>query len=144
MRHYSVKPLHVALRPSRMLAGMLGGVCLSVVVLLLLLPLPWWIKCLCGAMVVAATAWHLGRYAWSAQTITALELEVSGKLRCYSRAKDWRDVEVLGSSFVTPKLTVLNFRLPGERLSRHVVLLPDMVESAAFRRLRVWLRWGKD
>jgi toxin CptA len=41
-----------------------------------------------------------------------------------------------------PWLTVLNLKLPGKRLVRHVILLPDALDENEFRRLRVWLRWG--
>ena len=42
--------------------------------------------------------------------------------------------------YVHPALVVLNFRTGG-RFGKAVVLLPDMVDSEAFRRLRVRLRF---
>lgn len=144
MQHYSVKPHHVALRPSRLLALLLGGAGMSVAVLTALLPLPVWGKGFCILVVISAAAYSFNKYAWlrMPQSITALEVGSRGKFRCFAGAHDWRDAEVLGSSFVTPWLTVLNLRLPGKRLAQHVVVLPDAVDSDAFRHLRVWLRWG--
>jgi hypothetical protein len=38
---------------------------------------------------------------------------------------------------------VLNLRVPGEMLATHVLILPDNVETDAFRRLRVLLKWSR-
>jgi hypothetical protein len=35
----------------------------------------------------------------------------------------------------------LNLNANGERLARHVVILPDAINSEDFRKLRVLLRW---
>lgn len=145
MHHYSLKPLHVSLRPSRLLALFLVGACVSIVVLIALLPIPVWARVLCALVVTCATAYSLSRYAQLhiPQSITALEVGSKGEFRCFTRAQDWCDAEVLGSTFVTPWLTVLNLSLPGNRLVQHVVIMPDAVDRDAFRHLRVWLRWGQ-
>ncbi|OIQ81376.1 hypothetical protein GALL_368600 [mine drainage metagenome] len=145
MHHYSVKPIHLALRTSQRLALLLGIVCVSVMLLIALLPLPPWAAILGALALLCSTGYECSRHAWlrTPQAITALEVDARGELRCFSRAHDWCAAEVLGSSFVTPKLTVLNLRLKGRRLVQHVVLLPDAVEREQFRRLRVWLRWGQ-
>ena len=142
--HYSVKPLAVSLRPSRLLALLLGGACLGAVALLLLLPLPGWGKALATAAMLGG-GWHaLRRHAWlrAAQSIRGIEVNVRGELRCRTPAQDWQPAQVLGSSTVTPWLVVLNLRFEGRRLARHAVLLPDSADAATLRRLRVWLRWG--
>lgn len=48
---------------------------------------------------------------------------------------------VVDGSFVAPWLTVIHWRPAGSRWTRTILLLPDMVEANAFRRLRVLLRW---
>ena len=48
---------------------------------------------------------------------------------------------VLGSSFVSPLLTVLSLRMLGAGGSRSLVVTPDALGADEFRRLRVWLRW---
>ena len=48
---------------------------------------------------------------------------------------------VVDGSFVAPWLTVIHWRPTGSRWTRTILLLPDMVEAGAFRRLRVLLRW---
>jgi hypothetical protein len=44
-------------------------------------------------------------------------------------------------SFVAPFLTIVRWRPEGARLSRALLLAPDAVPAAGFRRLRVLLRW---
>lgn len=139
-----MKPLAVSLRPSRLLALLLGCACLGAVALVLLLPLPGWGKALALA-VMLGSGWHaLRRHAWlrAPQSILGIEVNVRGELRCSTPGQDWQLADVLGSSTVTPWLVVLNLRFEGRRLARHVVLLPDSADAESLRQLRVWLRWG--
>ena len=71
----------------------------------------------------------------------ALRIGRDGVLRLHIRKDGWREGELLGSSYVSSFLTVINVRLPGERRMRSVVLLPDTIGAEDYRRLRVWLRW---
>lgn len=127
-----------------MLAVLLGAAGLGAGALVAMLPgaLGW--KLAFGAVAIFCTFYHIARDAllrmpWS---IAAIEVSSEGVMRILSRSGDWTDAGVLGSSFVTPWLTVLNLRLPERRFARHVVVLPDGVNADAYRGLRVWLRWG--
>jgi toxin CptA len=51
------------------------------------------------------------------------------------------EASLLGTSFVSPYLAVLNLKPGNSRLARHIVLLPDSLEKEEFRQLRVLLRW---
>ena len=77
---------------------------------------------------------------------SALALEVSSdhQFSMQTRASGWSEYDVLGTTYVTPYLTVLNLRGHGERGARHVTLLPDSLHAEDFRKLRVWLRWKED
>jgi toxin CptA len=44
-------------------------------------------------------------------------------------------------SFVAPWLTIVRWRPDGCRLARTVLVVPDAVDPAQFRRLRILLRW---
>lgn len=44
-------------------------------------------------------------------------------------------------SFVAPWLTIIRWRPHGALLDRTLLVLPDMLESDAFRRLRICLKW---
>jgi toxin CptA len=50
--------------------------------------------------------------------------------------------EIVAGSFVAPWLTIVHWRAASPRLVRTVVVLPDMLDAATFRRLRVILRWA--
>jgi len=47
--------------------------------------------------------------------------------------------KLMGDSVVTQSLVILNFKIEGRFLKRHVVLFSDGVDEDSFRRLRVWL-----
>jgi toxin CptA len=71
----------------------------------------------------------------------ALEVTEAGRISFRTRHGEWRECELLPSSYVSPRLTILNLKPEGGRV-RHVVLVPDNVDARDFRRLRTWLRWA--
>ncbi|OAJ70876.1 hypothetical protein A7976_05295 [Methylobacillus sp. MM3] len=144
MNHYSLKPIRLALRPSRQLAGLLGVAGTAACAAILLLPALPWVKLMLAAVVAATTLYYLGHDALLRMpgSIVALEVTSNGALRCLSRNGLWLDVSVRGDSFVTPWLTVLNLTEPGKRLAKRAILLSDSGDADVFRSLRVWLRWG--
>jgi toxin CptA len=78
----------------------------------------------------------------AAESVVGLEITAEGRLSLLTRGGTWRACELLDTSYVSPQLTILNLRLAGRRLARHVVLLPDNVDARDFRRLRTWLNWA--
>jgi toxin CptA len=74
-------------------------------------------------------------------SIITLELSEDGRIACQTRRGDWFDCELLGSSYVSPQMTVVNLRLQGSWRTRRVILVPDNVDPRDFRRLRIWMRW---
>jgi toxin CptA len=70
-------------------------------------------------------------------------LQIHPDCHCAMQTRDgaWLEASLLPTSFVAPYLTVLNLRLEGRRLPRHVTVLPDAVDGEVFRRMRVLLRW---
>lgn len=145
MNHYSVKAETMDLRPSNLLTAALlltGG---AVIVFAVVLPMPLWIKGLLGLTGVMATLYHVAHDARRRLpgAIVALAISAKGELRVKPRAHDWLDAVVLPGSTVTPWLTVLNVRTADRKRMRSIVILPDSLDAASFRRLRVWLRWGE-
>ena len=53
-----------------------------------------------------------------------------------------RQARVLGTSYVSPRLSVINLRLDGRMFARHMLIVSDNADAECFRRLRVLLRWG--
>lgn len=144
MNHYSLKPLRLDLRPSRLLASVLGVATLAALVLILLLPFPFWITLPLCVLLLGAAFFHIMRDAGLrlSSSILALEVASHGQVRYLSRREGWREVAVRGDSYVTPWLTVVNLSDPGKRWSRAAILMSDSGDAEMFRRLRVWLRWG--
>jgi toxin CptA len=65
---------------------------------------------------------------------------MDGSLQGLDEAAEWREVEVLGDSFVATGLIVLRYRI-GDQSARSLTLLPDSASADDLRRLRVSLRW---
>lgn len=96
-------------------------------------------------LAVAASLAHLVyRHALlrAPHSIVALETH-DGSLSVRTRKGEWLEGEVLGSSFVSPGITIVNFLPHGRWRVLHIVLLPDNADPQEFRHLRTWLRWKK-
>jgi len=76
------------------------------------------------------------------RSIVALETH-DGSVLVQTRKGEWLEGEVLGSSYVSPRVTLINFLPRGRWRVRHVILVPDNVDPQDFRHLRTWLRWKK-
>lgn len=107
-------------------------------------PMPVWVKTLLIIAITASLIFYLARHAalHAPDAIVALEIKDDGGISFQTRRGEWLDCELLGSSFVSRHLTIVNLKPHGQRLARHVILVPDNVDARDFRRLRVWLRWA--
>jgi hypothetical protein len=87
---------------------------------------------------VTGMAWHTqGRIS----AVRALRLDCTGGVAVRDRV-GWRAGRLRDGSFVAPWLTIIRWRPDGARLDRTLVILPDMIQIAAMRRIRVILRWA--
>jgi toxin CptA len=135
--------LRIDLRRSRQLALLLGAVHAAALGLGFAAGLPWWVNLLLAVAVAVSAAHTIALHAWHSlhASLVALELSDECQLKVQDHRGEWRNAELLPSTFVTPRLTVLNLRFDGARLARHIIIVPDRVDAEAFRRLRVLLRW---
>lgn len=142
-RHYNVKPVSLILGTSSWLVCLFVAMGVTAGCAIMLLPWAWWLQCMLVAGVIAVVAWHVWRDAWRRhpRSPVLIELDREGKLWVTMRNGLRHPAQVQGSSLVTANLTVLNFRLEKGRVG--CLLLPDAVDAEPFRRLRVWLRWGR-
>jgi toxin CptA len=136
-----IKPIEIPLQTSRRLVAILATAHLLAVMILWSLPLRWTMQSSISAVVIVSAALSL-RHAMRPQVV-ALRVNVKGELFIQQCDGDWLEATLLGSSFVAPYLTILNLRLSNKRWPQHVLLMPDVVQADAFRRLRVWLKWGR-
>ncbi|MDD5241781.1 MAG: hypothetical protein PHG47_08700 [Sulfuricella sp.] len=138
-----METLTVAVGASRWLAGLLAGMHGFAAVMCWLVPLPLWFAVLLTVL-LAGSAWHVLRrdgFRTLPNSLVAVRLHADGRCAFKIRGETWHQATLLGSSFVSPYLTVLNLQPEGKRFARHLVILPDAVNAADFRRLRVWLKW---
>jgi len=121
------------LEPSRRLAAFVVLAAAATASLLAAMPLPGGAAGAAAAWCVLASAHALARHAVRRRVhvLGGRSIEVDGVAG-----------EIVAGSFVAPWLTIVRWRPASSRLVRTVVVLPDMLEAASFRALRVVLRWA--
>ena len=146
MSYYSAKPVQLALMPSSLLVRVIGLAALTAVLVLLFLPVPVFLKCLLMGLVLLAAVHAYRRHAMltAPDAIVRLSLNPESGLEMERRDGQTRLVTVREDSFVAAWLTVLNLRSVEGRQCHTLLLLADNVDPAAFRQLRVWLKWGRE
>jgi toxin CptA len=132
----------IAVAPSVMLASALSALHLAAAGLLWIVPLPVPGRILLTGAVAVSLIYYMARDAslHTPHSIVALEIR-DGAVSLQTRRGEWLDGELLGSSYVSPRFTIVNFRPHGRWVTRRVILVPDNVDSEDFRHLRTWLRW---
>ena len=135
--------LTIHLQSSKAFAALLVFMHLLSLVLVWFIPIPLWFKVLISPALLVSVAFHLKRDALLTSKDSIMALQVHSDCQCeiQNRAGQWKDVELLGTSFVAPYLTVLNFKIADTRMTKHIVIFPDAVDSEQFRQLRVLLKW---
>jgi toxin CptA len=130
--------LQFQFRPSRFLDVLMTlahGMALAV---LYPLDLPFWARATLALAVLVSLFHYLKRAAMPPIEALVLEDGHAG----YFRDGAWVAGRLLGDSFVTPYLAVLNILPEGARLARSIVILPGNLDAESFRQLRVCLKWG--
>jgi len=135
----------ISVSPSVRLATAICVVHFLAVVLLWLVPLPAPGKSVITVAIAVSLVFFLARDAalHATNAIVALEIRGDDTVSYRTRSGEWVDCELLGSSYVSPRLTIVNLRPHGRRRTRRVILVPDNVDPRDFRRLRMWLRWKR-
>lgn len=128
----------IELKPSRRLGLLLAGLAGLALAATWTAALPVWLQVALSGLVAAAAVGSV----WRAPTVLRLRQQADGSLLAQAADGDWREVEVLGDSFVSPALIVLRYQLEGER-PRALTLLGDSAAAEDLRRLRVSLRWAR-
>ena len=136
---------HVSVLPSVRLAAAVCVVHFAAAVLLWLMPLPVTGKSVITLVIAVSLVFFLARDAalHATNAIVALAIGEDDTVSYQIRTGEWVDCELLGSSYVSPRLTIVNLQPHGRRRVRRVILVPDNVDARDFRRLRMWLRWKR-
>lgn len=143
MSHYNVKPIRLDFKPSYRLAVILGIAALVVCGVVATLAMPTWIKVIAMLLVFVSAIYHgLDALRRLPRSCRSMHMNSRGEWRLELNDGSLQDAVILPSSFVAPYLTVMNCSLTGRWLQYPIVILPDALDTASFRQLRVWLRWG--
>ena len=130
-------PVILTLKPSRWLPRAVVVVHACAVCTLLLAYPPSWPRHLLLVAIAANTLWS----ARAARAIDIAGLELSARETWHVVFCDGRglDARLLRAPWVSPLFTILSLAC-ADGVERQILVLPDMVEPDAFRRLRVRLR----
>jgi hypothetical protein len=132
----------VAFGASRLGAAfiVLGG--FATFALLTAISLPHTVKALAALWIGFAMLDAYRRVALRAgpRGVRAIVLRTDGEIEVFGASRGVPG-RVCDGSFVAPWLTIIRWRPHGARFDRTVVVLPDMLGAAAFRTLRVRLKW---
>lgn len=132
------------LRPSRILAFVLGFLALLVLVVLWQMTFPLWLTV---GLMLAVVVWGGYHLALDAKlrlphACVAFRLEEAGEVMLILRNGLHVPCSLRPDSLVTPYLVILNASMSGQHGERSVLIAPDSMNAENFRRLRVALRWG--
>ncbi len=133
----------ITISPSVLLAAVIGLTHLTAAGLTWLIPIPVVGKSVFTMAIAISLVYFMARDAalHAAGSIVALEIGEEGAMAFQTRDGAWFDCELLGTSYVSPRLTIVHLRPRDRRVMRRVILVPDNVDPQDFRRLRTWLRW---
>jgi len=136
----------IAVAPSMTLAIALGAAHLAAAGLLWLAPIPALGKAVFTFAIAVSLIYFMARDALlhAAHSIVAVEIRDGGEISFQTRIGEWIEGDLLGSSYVSARLTIVNFQPRGRWAARRVIFVPDNVDPRDFRRLRMWLRWKRD
>lgn len=135
-------PHHFALRPSLLLFLCIVFSHLLVMAVFAWLPLPVILYLALLCVLLLSCIYYVLRDAGLRLDGACVALRMEEKhIVLIDRENRETTGKLLGSSVVTPYLTVLNIALVGTRRTRNVVILPDSMDATSFRQLRVLLKW---
>jgi len=138
-------PLQLEIRPSRILLVVLLLLHLSAIVILITLPMPAILMFVLSIVLILIGAHLMSLHALrsSEKAVTKIIWDANDEWLLSGSARQNVKVDLLGDSYVHPKLTILRFKEPDKMWSNSVVLLKDNIDENDFRRLRVRLNLSR-
>lgn len=137
-----VAPLQLDVLSSRILVFVFFVFHALAIVTLFFLALPLIVLFVLGLLLLYNLLRSIYQHAMcrAKKSIVRIIWEDNGKWYIVRRSGEKVRVEFQGDSFVSPWLTVLNFKVPEKWFSQSVILSSDNVNMEAHRRLRVRLK----
>jgi Membrane-bound toxin component of toxin-antitoxin system len=102
---------------------------------------PWELKWIGWIVATFIFLRYLSRFVLlqSPQAITEIRFDQTGMGWLLTRHEEFFSAHLVGDSFLKAHFVVLNFRRDKKSCIVPIVLFPDAVDSATFRRLKVYL-----
>lgn len=137
----SIPVIRLEPRRSLWLAGLLLFAHTGALILVVLVPLPVWIKILLGCLICGSLFFTLTTYALlrGRRAIACAVCESDGQWSLRTAAGHEFEVQLLPGSYVNPGLVILNFCAGRRRRNYSMILMPDSLDEVTLRRLRVRL-----
>lgn len=140
------QPIHIKLKPSRMMLGLLVFIPMVCCLILIVLPIPALLQFGTILLIMLSSGYYILRDALLLLPASwqALEVNAKGQLRLINKRGQPFEPTLAGNTFIHARVTVLNFKRNGFGLALPPVVLFTRADNEnELRRLRVWLRWGK-
>jgi toxin CptA len=133
----------LAVRSSPFAPRAIGIAALATLVVVHLVPVDAWVKLSLALWVGICASRAIGHFTHRRAHSCVVAVITDPSRAVEVRFADGRFARgtIVDGSFVAPWLTVIHWRPMQSRWTRTILLLPDMVEESAFRRMRVLLRW---
>ncbi len=145
-----MKPIRLDFKPSKILTLIIGVICIGAIAILIPLVLNWQIKLLLGFAILSASLYAICQHGLLILPWSCVALNVNSDNILTLMLANGRQLPatLCRDSVVNPYLTVMHCKVQDAPIllrwfSRHLVLLPDMLDADGYRQLRVWLRWGQ-
>ncbi len=138
--------MKITLRPSRILTAILVLAHAAAIAMVVLAGLPLWAQSILAAALVVNLVFDVRQTAWlrAPGAVIGFEIAADDRFSIQIRCGEWLECEVLGSTYVTYFLTILNLKAIDSGKHQRAVILPDSLDAEDFRKMRVWLRWKRD
>jgi toxin CptA len=135
----------ITLRASWLLVVILALAHGAAIAVVLLVSIPLWVKLSAAAGLTVHLFVVVRRQALllTPDSAVAIQIGSDNVLSVQARHGEWSEYAVLGDTYVTWYLTVMNLRQAESHAVKRVAILPDSVDAEDFRKLRVWLRWNE-
>lgn len=138
-----MKPAELVLHASWKLAYLLMCIATMGCLIILLMPLNGWLKLSLILYIAVIATYIILRDVLLKLPYSYVSLELNKHKQIVLLQKDGQRFvcDVMPESVVFKPLTVLQVKPAGAFFSRNIVIVANSVDSAEFRRWRVWLRW---
>ena len=146
MHHDLLQAIHIKLKPSKLLLGLLLTISIVAYVIILSLPITLFLKLVIIALILASSVYFILRDALLLlpNSWQIVEVDSKGELTISNKNGLKFQPTLSASSFIHAACTIINFKREGFKFVLPAVILLSSAENEnELRRLRVWLRWFK-